>query len=233
MEKAYRNVGYLFIVIWLMVLVGFHQTYTVFFPTFARFRWEHHFHGAALMAWLLMLIVQPFLIKYGKYAWHRTLGKLGYVLAPLVFLSVFSVARMGYWRDIDLQTEQNVLAGLAISLPSMLAFGLFAGLAFAYQKQPAIHARYIIATALLMIGPGLGRALIVYGGVPFPLAVTSTFALSALTALVFLLLDLRNRKNLYPLSVVFGMMLFPLLCWQFQTSSWWLASAKAFAGVFF
>ena len=29
--------------------------------------------------------------------------------------------------------------------------------------------RYMIATSLLMIGPGLGRALIIFGGIPFPL----------------------------------------------------------------
>ncbi|GAA4400979.1 hypothetical protein GCM10023187_14710 [Nibrella viscosa] len=233
MEKTYKNIGYLFIAIWLMVLIGFHQTYTVFFPQFKNFRWEHHLHGATLMTWLLMLMVQPFLIKYGKYTWHRTLGKLGYVLAPLAFLSMFSLVRMAYLRDTAHRPEPDVLAGLAISIPPMLAFGLFASLAFLYQKQTFYHVRYITATSFPLIGPGLGRALITYGGVPFPVAVSLVFSLATLIALVFLLLDLRNRKNPYPLLLIFGMLLLNLLCWQFQTSGWWLATAKTFAWAFF
>ncbi len=84
MEKSYKNIGYFFITLWIIVLIGFHQTYTVFFPTFKGFRWEQHFHGAMLMAWLSMLMVQPFLIKFGKYEWHRTLGKVGYVYSTLL-----------------------------------------------------------------------------------------------------------------------------------------------------
>lgn len=34
MEKAYKNIGYYFIAIWIITLVGFHQTCTVFFPMF-------------------------------------------------------------------------------------------------------------------------------------------------------------------------------------------------------
>ena len=233
MEKTYRNIGYLFVVIWVTALVGFHNTYTVFFPTFKGFQWQQHFHGAVLMAWFFMLIAQPFLIKYQQYEWHRIIGKLGYVLAPLVCFSIFAVTRLVYFREIVHRPEQDVLAQLSLDIPAIFTFGLFAGLAFVYQKQTPAHIRYMTATSLLMIGPGLGRALIIFGGVPFPVSVTIVLYLSALISLVFLVLDLIKRKNTLPFLVIFGVIVLNVLCWQFQTSAWWLEFARMFVQVFF
>jgi hypothetical protein len=233
MESSYKNIGYFFIVIWILALIGFHQTYTVFFPAFKGFRWEQHFHGAMLMAWFAMLIVQPFLIKFRKYDWHRAIGKVGYVLAPLVCFSILEVSRMVYLRETVHRPQNEVLGQLSLDIPAILTFGLFALLAFMYQKQPAIHMRYMIATSLLMIGPGLGRALIILGGIPFPVSVTLVLYLSTLLALVFLILDIRNRKNPTPFSVILLVIGLNLLCWLFQTSGWWISFAKAFASVFF
>ena len=233
MGKTYQNIGYFFILIWIIVLIGFHQTYTVFFPTFRGFRWEQHFHGAMLMAWLLMLMVQPFLIKFGKYDWHRAIGKVGYVLAPLVCFSILEVSRMVYFRETAHRPENEVLAQLSLDIPAILTFALFALLAFVYQKQPATHMRYMIATSLLMIGPGLGRALIIFGGIPFPVSVTAVLYLSTFVAIVFLAIDIRNRKSPVPFSVISLVIGLNLLCWLFQTSGWWLSVAKTFANIFF
>ncbi|ADB39514.1 hypothetical protein [Spirosoma linguale] len=233
MEKTYNNIGYLFIAIWIMALIGFHKTYTIFFPTFSGFRWEQHFHGAMLMAWFFMLIVQPFLIKYGKYDWHRTLGKVGYVLAPLVCISIFEVSRMVYFREVAHRPEQDVLAQLSLDIPAIFSFGLFALLAFINQKRTPAHVRYMIGTSLLMIGPGVGRALIIFGGVPFPISVLIVHSLSALLSFVFLLFDVWKRKNVAPSLVIFGVITFNVLCWLYQTSAWWLGLATAFKQVFF
>ena len=233
MEKSYKNIGYFFIVLWIIALIGFHQTYTIFLPAFKGFRWEQHFHGAMLMAWFLMLIVQPFLIKFGKNDWHRAIGKVGYVLAPLVCFSILEVTRMVYFRETAHSPENQVLSQLSLDIPAILTFGLFALLAFVYQKQPATHMRYMIATSLLMIGPGLGRALIIFGGIPFPVAVTAVLYLSTLLALGFLLLDIRNRQSPIPFLVILLVIGLNLLCWLFQTSGWWLRFARVFARIFF
>ena len=88
-----RNIVFLFIGIWLCAIIGFHKTYTIHFPQFKGFRWEHHFHGAMLMSWFLLLIIQPILIRFDKNNIHRSLGKISYVLVPLVCYSLFLVTR--------------------------------------------------------------------------------------------------------------------------------------------
>lgn len=155
------------------------------------------------------------------------------MLAPLVCFSILEVTRMVYFRETAHRPENQVLAQLSLDIPAILTFGLFALLAFVYQKQPAIHMRYMIATSLLLIGPGLGRALIIFGGIPFPVAVTAVLYLSTFIAVVFLFIDIRNRKSPIPFLVISLIIGLNLLCWLFQTSGWWLLFAKTFARFFF
>ena len=166
------NIVFLFIGIWLCAIIGFHKTYTIHFPQFGGFQWEQHFHGAMLMSWFLMLIIQPLLIRYNKRNIHRTLGKLGYILAPLVCYSIFLVTRMVFLREIKTRPMESVLGQLSLDIPTIFIFGLFFALAMINRKDAAVHMRYMIATSLLMIGPGVGRALIIFGGIPFPIAVS-------------------------------------------------------------
>ena len=83
----------------LLVEVGFFKTYIRHFPLFKdyivdgsytmHFNWIMHVHGIIMMGWVLMLLVQPILILKGKIKWHRRVGALSYVLAPLVVLALF------------------------------------------------------------------------------------------------------------------------------------------------
>jgi hypothetical protein len=67
MEKGYKTVVVLFIAITIIVLIGFYKTYFPYFPEFEQFKTLHHIHGLAMMLWLVILIVQPVLIRSRKY----------------------------------------------------------------------------------------------------------------------------------------------------------------------
>lgn len=232
-EKIQHNIGFLFIGIWICALIGFHNTYTIFFPSFKGFRWEQHFHGIMLMSWFAMLIVQPFLIKYGKNNIHRTLGKLGYVLAPLVCYSIFLVTKMVYHREIATRPESSVLGQLSLDIPTIFIFGLFFALAMVNRHKSDVHMRYMIGTSLLMIGPGLGRALIIWGGVPFPMAVSIVYYIAELIAVLFLINDIRNRANIKPLLTILAVLVINHLLWAFQDTALWQSIAKWFVTVAF
>lgn len=232
-DKLQDNITYLFIAIWIFALIGFHRTYTVFFPTFEGFHWEQHFHGAMLMGWFAMLIVQPLLIKYRKNKIHRTLGKVGYILAPLVCYSIFLVTKMVYYREIATRPESSVLSQLSLDIPTIFIFGLFFILAMVNRHKSEVHMRYMIGTSLLMVGPGLGRALIIFGGMPFPLAVSITLYFSEIVAVLLLLNDFRKKTNLKPMLTVAIILIINHLFWIFQESTLWLKIAKAFVTVAF
>jgi hypothetical membrane protein len=65
----------------------------------------------------------------------------------------------------------------------------------------------MIGTAIMMIGPGLGRALIIYYQVPFPTAVSYIFYVEMAIAAAFLSSDILRKKsymaNTIVLSVIF------------------------------
>lgn len=232
-DKLQGNIGFLFIGIWLCALIGFHKTYTMFFPSFKGFRWEQHFHGIMLMSWFAMLIIQPFLIKFGKNKIHRTLGKAGYVLAPLVCYSIFLVTKMVYHREIAIRPESSVLAQLSLDIPTIFIFGLFFTLAMVNRHKSDVHMRYMIGTSLLMIGPGLGRTLIIFGGIPFPVTVSIVYYISEIIAVLFLLNDLRKGANIKPLLTIVTVLVINHLLWAFQEAAFWQKIAKWFVTVFF
>jgi hypothetical protein len=233
MEKSYTNIAYFFIGILLCTFIGFHRTYVIHFPDFKGFSFVQHFHGLMLMAWYGMLILQPLLIKYKKQALHRQIGKLGYVLAPLVCYSIFLVTKMVYHREIKTRPVADVLGQISLDIPTIFLFGLFFSLAMVNRKNSSVHMRYIIATALLMIGPGLGRALIIYFGVPFPVSVNIVLFVSEFFALLFLVMDIIGKRNFKPFLTIFILLVMNHLCWIFQKAGWWQAIAKWFVNTFF
>lgn len=235
MEKKFQNnIGFLFIGIWLCAIIGFHNTYTIFFPSFKGFQWQQHFHGAMLMSWFFLLIVQPFLIRFKKNKLHRQLGKLGYILAPLVCYSIFLVTEMVYFRESVHRPQESVLAQLSLDIPVIFLFGIFFALAMINRKKSATHMRYMIATSFLMIGPGFGRALIIYGGVPFPVSVAiGAFYIPELLAISFLLYDLTKKNNYKPFLTILTLIILYHFCWIFQDTILWQSFAKWFVTIFF
>ena len=76
-EKGYKNTGYIFIILLVIIFFGFFKTYFGLFPHFnERTTPIVHFHVFVLTLWVVLLIVQPLLIRYKKFRAHRLLGRL-------------------------------------------------------------------------------------------------------------------------------------------------------------
>jgi hypothetical protein len=232
-DKFQNNIGYFFIGIWICTLIGFHNTYTIFFPAFEKFHWQHHYHGAMMMCWLIMLMVQPFLIKYGKYKTHRTLGKLGYVLAPLVVYSLFVITKFQYYHWLGAATENVALAMVALSIPDIFSFGLLFALAMIHRHKPSVHARYMIGTALLILGPGVGRIFIRLVGLPPFIGIHIAVFIMDILALLLLFHDFRKSINIKPALTIVIVLAIKHFCFASQNAIWWQKFAKWFAMLFF
>jgi hypothetical protein len=153
MEKAYRNISYLFVTILFVAFIGFFQTYFIQFPTFSGSNNIQHFHAIMMLCWMAMLIIQPLLIKYKKIDWHRQLGKVSYFQVTLILASFFLIGRTGYLRDaVNLPQAENI-GLLALTIPDMFGFSILYILAMVNKNRAAIHMRYIIGASLLMISP--------------------------------------------------------------------------------
>lgn len=233
MEKAYQNVNYFVLVILAFVIWGFYRTYFGLFPSFTGITTVQHFHGLMMLSWFAMLLVQPLLIRRKKFELHRAVGKLSYILIPLLLISIFLVTKGQFQRLAPLIPKAQNLASMALNLPDIFAFGALYMLAMIYKKNSAYHMRYMIATAFLMLGPGTGRAMIIYGGVPFPLAIEYSLLLTDALAIGFIIYDAINKRPYKPYLVTLGILLVMHLIWEFQLSAPWQAFAGKFAQLFF
>lgn len=227
MEKALQNrVGYFFVTILIITTLGFYPTYLSKFPTFEGFTNVHHVHGFLGILWIVMLITQAFLIRNKKYALHRLIGKASYVVMPLLLISFFLVARAGYFRNSKTMTEANALAELTLGLPDILSMGLLFTLAMAYRNRTAWHLRFMTGTGLMIIGPGLGRFLIVFCGLPFTIAIPLLVLLTTGVALVWMIMDIRQKKSAIPMGVFVVLGICTFLIGANNHSVWW----QSFAG---
>jgi hypothetical protein len=229
----YGRISLFFVLILAMITWGFYKTYLIFFPSFSGFKSAHHFHGAMMMLWMLMLIIQPLLIRYNKIFIHRVVGRLSFIVAPLVVVSIFLMSETAYHKPEPPLPYNEKIGLIALSIPSMLAFAALYILAILNRRHTYHHFRYMIGTALLMIGPGLGRALIIYFNVPFPTSVTFVLFLIAVIAVLLLLSDLLRKKSYTAFAIISVINTLVLLAWEFRMTQPWQSIGKFIANNFF
>lgn len=219
----------------LLVLIwGFYRTYIMFFPSFEGLQFVHHFHGAIMLIWIGCLIVQPWLISTRRHRIHKAIGKTSFILAPILMFSIFLVSKATFHANVKaLPTLADAVAIVSLSIPGIIIFGVLYGLAVSHKQKTFYHMRYMLGTGLLMIGPGLGRGLIVYFGIPAPAGISITLAVVALISVIFLVMDIINKRNYIPNLIVAGLMILQSVIWEIRYSALWQEPGSLFAHVFF
>jgi hypothetical protein len=133
MERAYRNLGYVLIVLLPVFIAGFWIPYLSKVPHFDQsITTAVHIHAVVLFCFLILLIVQPLAIRYKAFSTHRTLGKLSNILIPLAL--VFSVAML--WKEYHEHLADGATLAVArnaefLSAVQLLLFGTLYGVSIA------------------------------------------------------------------------------------------------------
>ena len=232
-NNVYRTTALFIIIIIIGVQWGFYQSYTSHFPTFANATTVIHIHGALLMIWLTLVVVQPMLIYLKKARLHRTIGKLAYVLGPLIIISIFFVGKGGYWRGMDVVTESENLSFMALDIRGLFSFAIFWALAMIYRKKASAHMRYMIATGILAIGPGVGRGLVASFDFSLYTALSITDVLELVIIGTLLSVDLVKKYDYKPYLVVFLVLLVGKILWQIAYSDFWQTFAQGYADLLY
>lgn len=150
MEKEYRNIGFIFLLFIPLTFLGFYKTYFVLSPQFVgTVDGYTHIHAFTASLWITLLIVQPLLIRSKNFNLHRIFGKISYLVFFALILSFIPQMIKEYGKG---------LFPLNASFDIVLLL-LFYILAIKHKKDVAIHMRYMIAIALIFVGPTLGRII--------------------------------------------------------------------------
>lgn len=120
-----------------------------------------HLHAVMGSSWLALLVVQPAAMHTRQFTLHRLLGRISYVLAPL-----FALASMllSHHRLASMDDDTFLAEGFSHYLPfyATTVFVLAYGLGLRFRRMPAAHGRFMLATAIPLVDPVLGRVMAFY-----------------------------------------------------------------------
>jgi hypothetical protein len=191
-----------------------------------------HLHAVTAAMWVLMLIVQPLAISARRFTFHRVLGRMSYVLAPILVLTIVLLAhsriRSPEGRPFALQTY---ILYLQLSLSALFALSYI--LAIRTRRSVALHARFMVCTGLTMIDPVVARLMVWASPMPTWNYQWVTFGLTDLVLVALIWLE-RNRpvgRSAFPAMLVVFMLAQAPALFGLTYAPAWQAFAHWFAAL--
>jgi hypothetical protein len=209
--------GYYFIGLFALVLLGFWPSYFAkFFNGTADFNFYFHFHATMVILWIAMLIAQPLLIRKKKLALHRLVGKLSYVVFPLIFISVLLLVHSRH--NID---EESLDIRLFVPFKDLIILGTAYFIAIRYRHDINLHARGMVATGIVFIEPALVRFLMNTFGAGLTAYLFTIGIIYAL--LIGLMIAERHQKRgrwVFPLILVSYILVHSIIIFNIHIGIW-------------
>jgi len=203
----------------VVVFVGFGRTYYLkSFFGIPQFPLLFHLHGALFTAWMLVLILQTYLVASGRTALHRRIGLIARLLvAPMLvtgcMVSIAAARGQGPITSAVMRGELNFraasldfppLQAMIVPLTTMLLLGLFAGAGLAFRRRPGMHKRFMALATIAMLPAAIGRGMGALLGVAKP---GLFFGAVALFIIAMGLHDRRSLGRVHPVTVWGGLAL--------------------------
>jgi hypothetical protein len=194
----------------------------------------HHFHGITATLWLIILIIQPFLFQAGKLKWHRMIGKISFILVPLIIISALNMVQIMLINKDSY--PPNIPDRLAfIDFATLIQFLLFYLLAIYKRKEIQLHARYMVCTVLGPLIPALTRLLFRFPSIDnFNKSLNISYIIIEIVLVLLLLDDTRSGKIKLPYVLALILFILQHLVMNFVSEwEWWTKIMDTFAGLRF
>lgn len=199
-----------------------------------------HAHGLALTAWIGLMVAQAWLMRVGRRATHRSLGRWSYLVAPLVVMATVNFAHFRV-QVVPVPLDPSSLYFLTLVLMALVAFVVLYSLAMFYRRNPQLHARYMIATLFPFVTPVTDRLVGRYlpslvpmvpaiGGSPVVGVVGFLLVDTLLIALVFW--DWRTNTRVDAFAIALAVLVvFHVSVLTFYALPFWIAFGNWFVGL--
>lgn len=124
----------------------------------AQIAW--HIHGVTASLWMTLLVSQSWSIHAKHRAFHRVAGLAVFVLVPLFAVGGVAVVQTMAIATASGQDGFYAIHGGPLGIYdglSMIGFVWLAAMATRERRTVRLHSAYMLATAILLIGPVLSR----------------------------------------------------------------------------
>jgi hypothetical protein len=159
-------------------------------------------HGGFFTAWCVLLVLQPALVAIGRVDVHRSLGRLGAVIAVvMVGLGTFGALTAAHRATGFIGVPIPRLQFLVIPLSDVLLFATFVTLAIARRRDPQAHKRLMVLAGVNLLGAGIARWPFSFMSLGPPMF----FAIQDLFILALAIWDFRSRGRLHPVTIWGGL----------------------------
>lgn len=178
----------------LVIVAGFSFNLAMGRSSFAA-PWPFHVHGVIFMAWLALAVMQVLTITGGNRALHRQLGRLAYVMIPVMVAAgvmIITVSLRTTGGPFFFAKNEFLVSNTA----GLLVFGGLAFWSLRVRRHSGWHRRLMLVAMSVLTGPGLGRLL------PMPLLIphawTATIVLTFVFPLIGMVADWRRDGRVHP-----------------------------------
>ena len=224
----YRHAHWVLLALFPLAGLAFWQNYLSQIRTASL---EFHAHGVTATLWLMLLIAQSWTIHHGHRQTHRAVGTASLALFPLFLAGGTGIFIGMAQRFVDGTSPFHAMYAAKLAWLDVVAVG---GVAYLFyeglrqRRKVHPHSRYMLATAIFLLPPILGRLSPVLP----PLAIAGPqdfwkleygFQLAnALTAAIALGLAIHSGKHGRPFYLASALTLLGALLFQtIGGMGWW------------
>ena len=121
--------------------------------------WSYHLHGVTASMWLALMAIQSWSIANGHRQFHRTNGLVSFALFPL-FLAGGATIFVGMAERFVSGSPFHALYAPRLAwldFVAILGMAFFYFQALRYRRFVGKHSSYLLATAIFLLPPMLGR----------------------------------------------------------------------------
>ncbi|MBK7908002.1 MAG: hypothetical protein IPJ78_15770 [Gemmatimonadetes bacterium] len=188
----------------LVVVLGFGRTYALPMVngTFGGPR-VLHLHGAFALAWVLLFVAQPLLVRTGRRDVHRRLGRLGVPIAIGVVLTMLPAGAYQVTRDLAAGVGPSSVSAIVGVVTSGVLFLTLVSLGIGARADRDAHARWLLLATLVVAWPAWFRLRHWFPGVPRP-EIWFALVLPYLWVGVAMLRDRLSRGSVHPVLSIAG-----------------------------
>lgn len=198
MKKPFYSNAYLYLSLgFIVTLIGFFPTY---FSKLGKTDGLHHFHGITGTLWMIILIIQPMLYRFGKMKYHRLIGWFSVVFASVVF---YGAIRMIQFMMRTRESSDLLYQFAFLDVFTILPFVLFVVLAVVYRKKIHYHSRFMICTIFGPLSAGIVRLVHLFLD-NWIWSITATYLIFELILLILIFDDKKKGAIRFPYVMAFA-----------------------------